>query len=732
MEKTRQSYKCPLFGNMEDLKENMLPTYENVMKFYEWTRFHLKIERNSRKEPSFSDIAKRVSLRIESIWKKASIPTVSHNRVLQLLKAYHSKCKNFIKSQKRPSDDKKKDIIRQSKLLFDICSCKCKDFLLQCNCSKERKVPKEEQAFLIDQRTGRKMMIGGIDQVTTARLKRKRARKIKSEIYLCSSSKSNKVAVGTSQDFTSTSSDSDDCAEVFNVPPTSQKKEKKISRSTESFPILAKTCDRYGVSDRAAAAIASAVLHDIRSNIQVIDKSKLRRERKKVRDDVMSKQKCTDIPALYFDGRKDKTLKIVKKGTKKYRQIVVEEHISVLKEPDSIYLGYAFLEQGTAKNIEQSIYALLVSEKISLENLVAIGCDGTITNTGKFGGVIRQFEKRINRPLQWIICLLHMNELPLRHLFIHLDGETTGPASFTGTIGKLLENCQKLPVINYEKIESELPEISKKDLSADQKYLYDITTAVIKGQCSSDLAERTPGKMSHARWLTKANRILRLYISIEEPSENLKHLATYVTKVYAPVWFEIKTHPTCNDGSRSFWKLISNSRYLSPELKAVIDPVIERNAYFAHPENLLLSMLTDRKKHIRELAARRILKARNSPHLSKLPRVFEVPKINLNATSYIDLIDWQENFFEPPVLRDVTDEEFLSIVESKGDENLTFLKLPCHTQAVERSVKTVTEASMQLCDKKSREGYIKAKIEARKLMPKFESKRDFKVSPEQC
>ncbi|KAK4884825.1 hypothetical protein RN001_001096 [Aquatica leii] len=66
-------------------------------------------------------------------------------------------------------------------------------------------------------------------------------------------------------------------------------------------------------------------------------------------------------------------------------------------------------------------------------------------------------------------------------------------------------------------------------------------------------------------------------------------------------------------------------------------------------------------------------------------------------------------------------------VESGGDDEVLFLRLPCHTQAVERAVKTVTEASMQLCHKTAREALIKNKIISRTLMPKFESKKDFKV-----
>ena len=59
--------------------------------------------------------------------------------------------------------------------------------------------------------------------------------------------------------------------------------------------------------------------------------------------------------------------------------------------------------------------------------------------TGHSGGVMRIVEERLGRPLQWSICLLHCNELPLRHVFRLLDGVTiTGPDSFFGKIGKMI------------------------------------------------------------------------------------------------------------------------------------------------------------------------------------------------------------------------------------------------------------------------------------------------------
>ena len=47
-------------------------------------------------------------------------------------------------------------------------------------------------------------------------------------------------------------------------------------------------------------------------------------------------------------------------------------------------------------------------------------------------------------------CMLHANELPLRHLLAKIDGETIGPQAFSGPNGKLLASCRNLPIVNLE------------------------------------------------------------------------------------------------------------------------------------------------------------------------------------------------------------------------------------------------------------------------------------------
>jgi hypothetical protein len=212
--------------------------------------------------------------------------------------------------------------------------------------------------------------------------------------------------------------------------------------------------------------------------------------------------------------------------------------------------------------------------------------------------------------------------------------------------------------------------------------------------------------MAHSRWLTTANRLLRLYIGIKNPSTNLQILTNFVMKMYAPSWFVIKMKPSCTQGARHLFEMVCMSRYLPEELKLVVYPVIQRNAYFDHPENILLAMLTDERKHIQHLGLRRITreklpkrttKKRKSTE-TKAIREFAIPKLNFEATDYVDLINWQESYItEPPLTKNISDEDLKLLVATGDTPVVDFPQFPCHTQAVERCVKLVTEASTAVC-----------------------------------
>ena len=75
------------------------------------------------------------------------------------------------------------------------------------------------------------------------------------------------------------------------------------------------------------------------------------------------------------------------------------------------------------------------------DNLAAVGSDGMAVMTGVHNSAIRNLEELCKKSVQWSICLLHCNELPLRHVFQVLDGTTSSPDSFSGPVGKSLKDC---------------------------------------------------------------------------------------------------------------------------------------------------------------------------------------------------------------------------------------------------------------------------------------------------
>lgn len=508
--------------------------------------------------------------------------------------------------------------------------------------------------------------------------------------------------------------------------------------NTVELKEVAKIADRYSLSDRAAAAVCTAALIDFGivtddNKHFVVDKSKIRRHRIKIRTNQVQELVHDDIRGLYFDGRKDTT----KIYTDKTMKTMKEEHISFVQEPGSLFIGHKAIESGKADSIVSAIEMLLNEKSIPKDNIDSAGSDGTNVNTGEDNGVIRKLELKWNRPLQWIICQLHSNELPLRALLTKLDGNTTGPKTYSGPIGKRLPDVEQKPIANFEPITFQcLVNLEKiaQNLSTDQKYLFDICTGISNGKVSKELGIRSPGTLSMARWVVTANRILRLYISYRNPSVNLKTMARFVIEVYAPVMFEIKYKSSVVYGSLHLAKMIKLSRTLPRNFLDIVQGSIQRNGYYAHPEHVIMAMANDDDENIRRMAWLKVLAARSEENCNKPLRKFMVPKINFECDNYTSMIDIPAAV-DPPMLRDVnvtqSNIEFLAstpILEHEFGE--TIRNMPVHTQAVERCVKLVTEASKSVCGENSRDGHIANTLASRNIMKRFDSKSDYSITKE--
>ncbi|GBL62395.1 hypothetical protein AVEN_101522-1 [Araneus ventricosus] len=96
------------------------------------------------------------------------------------------------------------------------------------------------------------------------------------------------------------------------------------------------------------------------------------------------------------------------------------------------------------------------------------------------------------------------------------------------------------------------------------------------------------------------------------------------------------------------------------------------------------------------------------------------------------MIHWNTtSLTSPSLLQRFTNQEIWSWVQSGGTAaEWHFDKFPCHTQAVERGVKLVTEASQKVVDSNSRDGFIRTTLLSISTMPGFSSKSYFKVLKE--
>ena len=272
------------------------------------------------------------------------------------------------------------------------------------------------------------MFIGCIDQVETKRLLNRQMRREGLKRQITPKKDSVNMASTTSDDMAGGEKRDE---QIEHDVPCSQPKENNTKQRRINLPALAMACDQHDLTDRSAAAISTAVLHDMglvkdddMSNI--IDKNEMRREREKVRTELQEPN--NNVPGLYFDGRKDKTIVQLKETDGKFhRRTVVEEHVSIISESGSSYFCHIVPSGGSSNAITQAIFSSLDKYDVKKVEIKVIGCDGTAVNTGTRSGVIRLMEENLQAPVHWFVCQLHANELPLRHLLRHLCNRQITP-----------------------------------------------------------------------------------------------------------------------------------------------------------------------------------------------------------------------------------------------------------------------------------------------------------------
>ena len=300
-----------VLGQPGCLPVNKLPLECEVYNFYKAESRRL---RQSNPRVSQRSIAAEVAKSVREIWvEKASLPVFSLEGILKYVLSVVAKGRKLSKTPrlKRGSGGN-----HGFDRLFDICPCQCKA-QARCTCSKKDKVPPTEWKFLQDQRGKRRQVIGAIDVKETRAIARRRRRSAGQDSH-ADESGGTAQQPGEHVDVDQGSADqssTDSVREAEIEGPSVSTTYRCQMQNRTSISNFARECDRYQLSDRAAAALGSALLTDVgivsetdQSNI--ITRSKVRRARdawRKERKEELKGQLQGKLQCIGFDGKRDVT-----------------------------------------------------------------------------------------------------------------------------------------------------------------------------------------------------------------------------------------------------------------------------------------------------------------------------------------------------------------------------------------------------------------------------------------
>ena len=552
-----------LVGSPEDLPLADIPTrrcilrkmlLEKMVESREGDRYY--------KHVTNMEVAEKVAKSTLSLWKKINAKIVgalvTEKEIVRKVFLLWTRLENVANGGKKKSSGKKRkkkgEVAKERESFladldkwFDICACHCPILPcsenscppecvarvhIKCGCPRESKIPELELEFIYDQRckTGvkGKMMMLGIDAVETARQQKALQRemvekKAREEKEARAAAKEEELFARhrlemEEQERLLQDWDENDNVQELPPPPAQQNR--------EHFPRTVMAAMRGGVSQRTLANILSSFVVDMgwasrEDPSLLVDKSKVAREQEREMERLMARaeewMRSSGIDAIQFDGKDEKAKAWVtlECGTRVIRH-VKEDHIT-LTDCQGEFLMHFTREKvegvRAGKVIALRIASFLETFGINA-TLKLIGADSTNLNTGSKEGAIALLEQKLGKRLVWSICMLHTNELPLRHLIQQLDGPTGSGNTLTGPAGRLLPQTQSLPYNpNFEPLSCgdplvTLPPEVLADLSWDQQYGYKMIKALEAGSVPLSLQIMVIGPLDHARWLTCGNRFV--------------------------------------------------------------------------------------------------------------------------------------------------------------------------------------------------------------------------------
>ena len=317
---TKRVHRCENYyeyKSRDHFNPGILPTKQDVLE-------RLLFEDNWRQKEAATTVAEELYV----IWVHCNVYCVSVNaitwRISKLVEEFRKV--DAIPKKRRLGEafeQKVKTFLEDFNKLFDIF---CQDKTQRHNQEEKLKLRMNESdySFYEDQNGPRNQKCANtVENLTPSDINfiHAVASKQRAQSDIPSTSSSNLASVSTTtmggSESETSESETDASSSVLSILPT-----KLTTQNRSCLKEVAKTCERFGISDRAGAAVATATIKAFgivtdTDKTHVIDRSKVRRERQKYREEIQTEEELQFdmVDGIYIDGRKDTTITSIKQGS---------------------------------------------------------------------------------------------------------------------------------------------------------------------------------------------------------------------------------------------------------------------------------------------------------------------------------------------------------------------------------------------------------------------------------
>lgn len=527
------------------------------------------------------------------------------------------------------------------------------------------------------------------------------------------------------------------------TPPAPKKSRGNINIFTNKVVAALDACK---VSDRKAvhliAAIAEALFIDLRTLI--LNKTSIRLYRQQVRQAkalvIKAVFQSTELKALvlHWDGKLLFDL-VQREMTDRMPVIVSDGDVVKL-------LGVPKLENGKGVTQANSISDVLEDWGLS-ESVKALCCDTTASNLGNKNGAAVILERLLNKDILFFPCRHHIFELVLRCVFECKLSKTTSPnvpifKRFRDDWNKIdqltfrsgIEDERVKSVVTSDHVER-IVSFANDTLKAaqprdDYKELLHLTLLFLGHRPHKKVLFNYPGAFHHARWMSKANYSLKMYLFRDQFSmsseelEGIRETCIFIVMLYVEAWFTCPKAILAPNHDLQFLKKLYRYKDIDESISNVAVDKFSNHLWYLNAETTALSFFDDQIP----LPIKRKMVAELNPYdevNDMYPRKFQ-----LNLKDIEHFCNYEIDSFVTPQTRSFfarfeIDEEFLKLDPSMWPENDSFQngsniakKLKIVNDAAERGVSLFTDYNQILSkDEDQKQCILQIVSEYRKLFP---------------